>query len=380
MSGKTVSDIRNLEGFSFGHGDATSPTGTAHAATALAPAAAEVGVPTLGPLQDFIGSWAGLGFNTIFRPSQPSTGSDNVLQLNLTTESLVFSSGLGSIPNRGEVQPDIFLNGVSYLQTVNDVTNPGQSVGIHFEPGVWLSVPATTDPAITTPSLVRMGSIPHGTTILAQGTSTTVSGAPTIPSVNITPTTSAGAPIPFPSQTASNASTPRIPKVLPVPGTSLTVVQWQQLLTDPNSFLRNAIAGQSITSTTVISIASAPASPLFAGGIQEIAFLLGKTAPNANVTSFTATFWIETVTFNLSVPAMAPGTSVTLTPTTSVPGLTIPQFAVQTNAGVAAPKTVSVSYKQIQYSQFVNLNFATLNWPHVSVATLAPATPVPVQV
>jgi hypothetical protein len=182
----------------------------------------------LGPLQDFIGSWSGLGFNTIFRPSQPSTGSDNVLQLNLTTESLVFSSGLGSIPNRGEVQPDIFLNGVSYLQTVNDVTNPGQSVGIHFEPGVWLSVPATTDPAITTPSLVRMGSIPHGTTILAQGTSTTVPGAPTIPSVNITPATSAGAPIPFPSQTASNASTPRIPQVLPVPGTSLTVLQWQR--------------------------------------------------------------------------------------------------------------------------------------------------------
>jgi hypothetical protein len=33
---------------------------------------------------------------------------------------------------------------------------------------------------------------------------------------------------------------------------------------------------------------------------------------------------------------------------------------------------------QIQYSQTVNLNFNGLTWPHVSVATLVPATALPV--
>ncbi|WP_165359408.1 hypothetical protein [Lichenibacterium minor] len=33
---------------------------------------------------------------------------------------------------------------------------------------------------------------------------------------------------------------------------------------------------------------------------------------------------------------------------------------------------------QIQYTQKVILNFAGLSWPHVSVATLVPAGPVPI--
>jgi hypothetical protein len=47
-------------------------------------------------------------------------------------------------------------------------------------------VQPTTDPA-EGPTLVRMASIPHGTTIVAQGTSSTTSGKPTIPTVDITP-------------------------------------------------------------------------------------------------------------------------------------------------------------------------------------------------
>ena len=371
VDNQSVSDLRDLQGFEFGHVETSTPTVTEALATT---AAAAAGVPPLGPLEKFIGSWTGLGFNTIFRPSQPAvSGSDNILQLNVTTESLVFSSGLGSIPNRGEVQPDIFLNGISYLQTVNDVTTPGEVVGL------WISVPPTTDPAITSPSLVRMGSIPHGTTILAQGTSATITGAPTIPTVDITPTTSGGVKIKFPSQTASDSNTFRIPKVLPVPGSSLDLADWQAMLADPNAVLRNAISGQTITSTTIIEIASPPSAPFVGGGVQDIAFLLGNTSPNANANKFRATFWIETVSFTLPIPVMAAGSFVTVTPTTTVPGLPIPQFAVQTVSEVTAPTSVTVTYNQIQYTQFVNLNFATLDWPHVSVATLVPATPIDVQ-
>jgi hypothetical protein len=43
---------------------------------------------------------------------------------------------------------------------------------------------------------------------------------------------------------------------------------------------------------------------------------------------------------------------------------------------VPAPRTLTVTSVQIQYSQTVNLNFKNLSWPHVSVATLVPADPV----
>jgi hypothetical protein len=343
---------------------------------------AVVADPPLGPLVNFAGNWTGLGFNTIFRPSQQAvSGSDNMLELNLTKESLDFSASIGSIPNRGEVQPDIFLNGIPYLQTISDITTPNQSVGIHFEPGIWLNVPPTTDPAVPTASLARMASIPHGTTILAQGISGTATGPPTIPPVDITPFLTGSNPpnkIRFPSQTASDQNTFRIPKVLPVPGTTLTAADWQGMLDDPNSVIRNAIHAQTIASTITVSIATSPASPLFGGGTQNIAFLVGKPNPNANAITMSAIFWIESVAFNLQVPAMEAGASVVVSPTTGIPDLPMPQFNVQTNSAIPSPKTISVKYTQIQYSQTVMLVFNGLTWPHVSVATLVPATPIPV--
>ena len=45
---------------------------------------------------------------------------------------------------------------------------------------------------------------------------------------------------------------------------------------------------------------------------------------------------------------------------------------------ITAPRQIQVNATQIQYSQQVLLNFAGLSWPHVSVATLVPANPLPV--
>jgi hypothetical protein len=170
----------------------------------LRPDHAVVGPPTprppLGPLSAFAGDWVGNGFNTIFRPDSAATPTplpnpvpppppprDNILELNLTSESLSFSPSLGSVPNRGTAtQQDIFLNGVPYLQTINDITIHGESIGIHVEPGIWIHVPATTVPQLGE-SVTRMASIPHGTTIEAQGTFLSVAGPPTIAPVDITP-------------------------------------------------------------------------------------------------------------------------------------------------------------------------------------------------
>ena len=358
-----------------------------------APRALASAVPALGPLSAFTGAFRGSGFNTIFRPDstktptglpKPITGSDNVLELNLTRETLSFSPSLGSVPNRGTGQQgDIFLNGVPYLQSITDVTLPNQPIGIHFEPGLWMAVPGTTDPAEGA-TVVRMASIPHGTTIEAQGTSSTAAGRPTIPAVNITPFP-IGQPdtpanqIHFPSQTATNNDTARIPQDLTSFIAAGTITQ--AMLDDPNTLLRNHIAAQDVISTTTISISTQTTAPLTGGGTDNIAFLTGTPAagPNAQAVHMDATFWIETVQFSIQVPIFEPGQPTLIIPAeTGAEGQPVPEFLVNPPIAIKTPRTIKVNATQIQYSQHVVLNFAGLSWPHVSVATLVPNAPVPV--
>jgi hypothetical protein len=351
--------------------------------------------PSLGPLAAFTGTFAGTGFNTIFRPDNattptplpippppPPAGIDNILELNLTSETLSFSPSLGAVPNRGTTpQGDVFLNGVPYLQSIKDVTNPGQPTGIHLEPGLWMIVPVTSTPSEQV-SLVRMASIPHGTTIDAQGTSTTSNGPPTIPAVDITPflTAPPNTKITFPSQTANNKETFRIPQDLTSFIAANTITQ--PILNDPNTVLRNHISGQKITSTVTININTTPNAPLFGGGSDNIAFLLGDpavTKPNAQTVSMRATFWIETVEHTIVVPIFKLGQPpLELKPQVAkATGGPVPTFLAQPTVEITSPRTIVFSTTQIQYSQEVFLNFHGLTWPHVSVATLVPASPIP---
>jgi hypothetical protein len=345
----------------------------------------------------------GSGFNTIFRPDNPETPTaptlpipaptlDNILELNLTSESLSFSPSLGIVPNRGSgAQGDIKLNGVPYLQAINDVTT-GTPVGIHVEPGLWMIVPSTNAPAEGV-TLVRMASIPHGTTIEAQGISTTITGAPDIPSVNITPfgtggPQSGGNLFRFPSQTAATPGTQRIPQDLSSFIAAGTITQ--AMLDDPNTLLRNHIQSQKIVATTQISISTNPADPLFGGGTDNIAFLQGNPnpslpngvtnppLPNAQTVVMSATFWIETVEHTITIPIFRPGEPPLLVKGEDVPGRPTPVFSVRPPIGITAPRTITFTSTQIQYSQLVMLNFNTLTWPHVSVATLVPADAIPI--
>jgi hypothetical protein len=375
--------------------------------------------PNLGPLVAFVGNWTGKGFNTIFRPDNTNTPtlfippitSDNVLELNLTEETLSFSNSLGSIPNRGSgAQGDIFLNGVPYLQTISDVTT-APATGIHFEPGMWLSVPATTNPNEPV-TVARMASIPHGATIIAQGTLfAAVDGKPTINPVDITPFTggSPNSTVSFHSQNANNQTTPRIPQDLSSFIAAGTITQ--TMLTDPNTVLRDQIQNQHITRTVVILISTNPASPLFrgplpeavpptnppppltpsfGGGTANVAFLLGvpnppptAVGPNAQAAQMDAVFWIETVTYQVAVPALPAGSPpVILQPVQTSPPVPLqPSFLASIpfvpGKGFAGG-TVTVATTQIQYTQKVLLNFSDLSWPHVSVASLVPADPIPI--
>ena len=285
--------------------------------------------PPLGLLAPLAGTWKGTGFNQIFRPLQPAQGSDNFLELNLTNETLQFTEIPGEIPNRGFAQGDISLFGLTYLQQIADANvkdSNGNPAGIHIEPGIWINIPLTTAPQEQA-TVARMATIPHGTSLLAQGTAKVVSGPPVFPVVDITPFF-IGQPankVHFPSQNLSQASPFRSP-----PGDIVGVTQ--SMVDNPNSVLQAALVGKIINSTTVIKISTtsnANTVPNAGGGIVDIAFLEGTGGnPNAKVFDMEATFWISDYTD-------AHGSGILL-----------------------------------QYSQIVQLNFAPLTWPHVSVASL----------
>jgi hypothetical protein len=376
--------LEQTRGFRWGE---VPPTRERRLAAQAAPAE-----PDLGGIAGFVGTFSGNGLNTIFRPQDfdvtptplpnPATGpNDNILEINLTEETLSFSAALGSIPNRGMVQGDAFLNGIPYLQTINDVSDPANPVGIHFEPGVWLSVPATTAPEEGA-TIARMASIPHGTTIDAQGTSFTVAGGPRIDPVDITPFPigNPGRPFRFPSQTVTDTGTFRLPQDLTDFIAAGTITQ--DILDNPNLILKNRADAQNITSTTVNVISTDPAAPLFGGGTDNIAFLLGDfnaASPNADAIQMSAIFWIETVTEQITVPAYTADQPVIVEGATSA-GNPVVSFSVTSNTPTSEDTTIDVSYTQIQYTQTVLLNFNRLTWPHVSVATLVPNEPVPVAI
>jgi hypothetical protein len=275
----------------------------------------------LGPLQDLPGTWTGHGFNVIWRPNS-APGQDHFLELNLTEEILEIQEIKGAIPNRGLLQPDINMFGVTYLQQIKDANN---KAGLHIEPGIWASVPQTENPA-EVPTVLRMASIPHGTTILAQGIATTVAGPPKIADNDITPFLIGTAKkIQFQESTLSIPSNFRSP-----PGDIVGVTQ--AMVDSPNSVLITAISGQTIKNTIVLEISSDPAVPVVGGGVANTAFLQGTSGagPNAQTALVSAIFWIETVQGDPGGPDVL----------------------------------------QLQYTQTVLLNFNGLSWPHITVGTL----------
>ncbi len=280
----------------------------------------------LGPLAGLAGKWSGRGFNVIWRPNHTPAGQDRFLELNVTSEQLEFDTISGPIPNRGLLQPDINMFGLTYLQQISDAN---LNAGLHIEPGLWVAVPATSDPK-EAPTVARLASIPHGTTIVAQGTTTTTAAAPAIPDVSIRPFTigNPSARISFPEQTLTTASHFR------TSGAGLTGIT-QAMVNNPNSVLHSALAGQHIHSTTALHVSTSDA-PVPGGGTANTAFLKGAAhGSNAVAARVSATFWLETM------------------------------------QGETSPT-------QLQYTQLVRLNFNGLTWPHVTVATLhkvaAPAT------
>ncbi len=389
----------------------------------------------LGALGDLAGTWKGYGFNLIARPDFHDK-TDLYLQLNQTKETLTITPIGSPIPNRGFGQDDITLYGLTYLQQITDAGHDG---ALHIEPGIWIVQPGdiTFPPQPTPPPkqlVARMGTIPHGNSLLAQGIAEPFTGTPVLtipngaqyngslfPSFNSTPfavppfagpapaaiafnaagssekLTAATIPAPpFPEYDLTIPEGPIAPGPLNPPfalntrtpfGTSplesplppsIKGVPMQDVVNDPILLLQkevdDLVAKGYKFEGTVINIATrtpitflknknsratAPgvatvsvAVPQFAGGIENIPFLVGETVTvgavqeqqeNAETALVYATFWIEKVT--------------------------------NSHTGH--------SFMQLQYAQMVALDFpifhllngalpvyVNLAWPHISVATL----------
>jgi hypothetical protein len=269
----------------------------------------------LGPLNDLPGRWSGSGFNLTARPHF-GQGSDRFVELNLTRETLEFTTIGSPIPNRGSDQADINLRGVTYLQQISDAKTNG---ALHIEPGIWLHIPPTTAPA-EPESVSRLACVPHGDAACAVGTASNVSGKPKIEPVNTVPfaegekAPAPGTPNSFPEYDLSKPSQFRTSPNL-LGGIS------QDMVNDPTVALRHALHAQSIAETQTLSVTSHKDK---GGGVHNIPFI----TQNANASFMNAIFWIERV------------------------------------------EGPNGNFLQLQYVQTVLLDFKGLHWPHVSVATL----------
>ena len=298
-------------------------------------AAVAAGAPDpLGALAALAGTWTGHGFNAIWRPHNPASPQDRFLELNMTDETLALTRINGPIPNRGLAMPDIDMFGLTYMQQISETST---GAGLHIEPGIWATVPHTTDPN-EPPSVVRMASIPHGTVVLAQGVAEVHPGGPQhIPDNNILPFFF-GQPAPANSDfdtvaqtfTELNLSQPTQFRFV-APGVT------QDIVKNPNSVLQQALQtslqGTSMKSRTFLNVSTTHSLIKDGGGTANTAFLAASGNPpggNAKATQVEATFWIETI------------------------------------AGTGGQP----DKHQLQYTQLVMLDFNGIHWPHVTVGTL----------
>jgi hypothetical protein len=272
----------------------------------------------LGLLADLTGTWVGAGFNVVSLPRKQQN-NPFFLQVSATWELLQCTPIGGMIPMRGSRQNDIALHGLTYRQQVADAFT-GQ--GLHFEPGLWLNVPSTTDPVQPATVVRQAARIQHGGVLLAQGYASSAGGGPVIAAVDSTPFTgeipdlnaAPATPITDPEYLASYTNIPLPAEGLPH-GLSAA-----QTIKNPALVLQASLVGQNITQTNLIVISTFPA-----GGIINIPFAVR----NANATRLDAMYWIERVRGSNGEESF-----------------------------------------QLQYVQRVILDFIGIHWPHISVGTL----------
>jgi len=256
----------------------------------------------LGPIADLVGTWFSHdGMEVMAVPAMSGDTESFKLIVRPYVESLTVTPIGAPVPNRGGSAGDMFINGVMYDIRITDAvtTEP-----LHVENGMWLYMGEGQDPAVA-----RLASIPHGDAVLAIGDTTTIWEPPSIDDRSAVPISGPETPLGYadPYKTAGFGFAP-------------------SNVTAP---LQEVIQNQQIVETTTLTVTTDGG-----GGLSNIPFV----SKNANATSFTCVFWIETV---------------------QVPN--------------------GKEYMQLQYFQQTNIEFlptfggppgSLIVWPHTNVATL----------
>jgi hypothetical protein len=257
------------------------------------------GAPTkddsdLGRLKQLPGIWrsSGRGWNMIALPfSTAPSPLDYRLLVNQFDEQLEFSLVDKGVPNRGiqknnpTIQTDQFIVTIDYQQTIQQVAaddfpqsglagKPG--LPIHHEPGLWLLMKNEITDNL---DIARLGTIPHGDSVLALGTSSESDGASTIPAVN-------GLPFGVSQDLESRYLAPyKHFHDTPFVGT----VTFPGFIgfdpVNPHKLLEEANNGQNIVKTTTLTVDTT----IPTGGIVNIPFVVKQ----ANAASMKSTFWIQ---------------------------------------------------------------------------------------
>ena len=202
-------------------------------------------------LSSLAGTWRGSGFNFIAVPDH-SNQTPFLLLTTDFTEELIFTPISESVLNRGDSDPDITLEGQSYLQTIH-----ANDHLLHLENGVWINTTGTN-------KIFRHSVIPHGNSLIASGDMFQV----------VTPIISPVSSIPIVKAT----NRPETDPIYLQPYNTAVAL-------DPTILLRQAIATQNIIRTDVFHVSSAPPA------ILNIHFL----TKNASAVSMDAIFWVESI-------------------------------------------------------------------------------------
>lgn len=296
----------------------------------------------LGPLALLVGEWVSLpghGWNMIALPFGGPTnkGLNYRLLLNQYNETLTFDELAGPVPNRGIAktpcgnveEADQFIGAIQYFQKIDQIAVgdfPPSTLGgepgatIHEETGMWLHMTNETTAKL---DIARMGTIPHGDTVLGLGTGKEFQGAPDIPDIS-------GLPL------GVNDSLDD-PYLLPYRHFNDNLFQTVFNPVHPNHLLFEAIQNQNIVKTTELCVAT----NVQQAGVTNIPFV----EKQADATEMQFSFWIEELD-----EKDAEGNPIL----------------------------------QLQYSQTVFLDFfdsplnsGKIRWPHVSINTLRRKDQIP---
>jgi hypothetical protein len=309
------------------------------------------GDPALGPLTELPGVWknidnlVGHGWNMIalpykepgkvVKPNTPAQNSTFRLLLNHYNETLEFSIVDKGVPNRGAATANVFdadqhIAALQYLQSIEQIAaadfpatpntpdTPKKAAAIHREPGLFLHLLSQTAAGT---DLARLGTIPHGDTVLAMGHGVVTNGPPDFNNIGNF------SPLPI----GVNPDVDKDPYLAPYKKFRDAPFQGLFNPVDPLALLKAAVKGVKIKQTTMIVFDTTLAT----SGISNIPFVVKQ----AKATAMRAVFWIE------ELAAPGPGGK--------------PQF-------------------MLQYAQRVLLDFfpapesggKLIRWPHISINTM----------